>query len=68
VPSCNRLLEVLAFRLACLGPRNHSDRTMLMAGGSPRQSVLALRAPAGLWAEEVGRVTATKTQGFEQDA
>lgn len=31
-----------------------------MAGGSPCQSVRALCVPAGLWAEEVGRVSATR--------
>ena len=34
---------------------------MLMAGGSPRQRVTALCAPAGLWAEEVRAMSATKT-------
>ena len=32
---------------------------MLMAGGSPRQSVQALCVPAGRWAEEVRSMSAT---------
>ena len=34
---------------------------MLVAGGSPCQSVLALCAPAGRWAEEVRSMSATDT-------
>ena len=33
---------------------------MPSAGGVPHQSVQALRAPAGTWAKEVGRVNATE--------
>jgi hypothetical protein len=44
---------------ACLAPRfNPAVRTMPLAGGIPRQRALALRAPAGRWAEEVRSMSA----------
>lgn len=50
-------------RGACLPPRSDPVRTMPLAGGSPRQCVEALCAPAGFRAEEVRSMSAIKRGG-----